>query len=230
MDDEQVIFQWTSKLLYGTMFKELSLLYDRSNPLKGNILPVEFVESYEAMHLFLQSIRIPTEFVDPKPWSIFVFNYKGHDFDYMNDISALGVSLKFGEIGVSIVFQDNNCVELFLKKLKYLQSFSLNHVQFLEVSARIFYGKHLAENTPKYFHIFNMEDKVLRVNTLNNLTLREWNDEEFAFYLEQIIRRNKIDIGLPIMDENKSFTTYLVDQDGIKFIDKINKLLSERSV
>lgn len=219
--DEKVIFQWTSKLLYGTLYKELTLLNDRSKPSLGNILTPDFVESYSALHLFLQSIRIPTEFEDPKPWSIFIFNYHDNGFDYINDINALCVSLKLGDIGISIVFEDNSCVEGFMKKLKGLRCFKLNHLQFLEVSAHIFYTKHLAANVPTYLTVYNTERKIMQTRTFRNITSRKWNDAEYASVLEQLLGFKNIKEGLPILNEDGLLTTYLVGDDGIPFLHKL---------
>ena len=61
------IFQWSTKILYATRYKELSLLIDRKNPKLGNILSPSELEGYSSLHLFLQSIRYKTTFHEPKP-------------------------------------------------------------------------------------------------------------------------------------------------------------------
>lgn len=222
-EDEKVVFQWTSKLLYATLFKELSLLVDRSKPDLGKILDPEFIESYSTLHLFLQSIRVPTEFDDPKPWSIFIFNYNDSEFDYINDINALCVCIKFGEIGVSIVFEDNNCVEGFLEKMKGLRNYRLNHVQFLEVSAHIFYAKKLAENVPTYMTVYNKGNGIMRIKSLRSISSRKWDNEEYAAVFEQILSFRNITEGLPILNKENALTTYLVDDDGTMLLHKISK-------
>jgi hypothetical protein len=73
IEDEQVIFQWTAKILYATRYKRLSLLIDGKNPELGKILNPYELEGYSALHLFLKSIRFKTTFHSPKPWSLFVF-------------------------------------------------------------------------------------------------------------------------------------------------------------
>jgi hypothetical protein len=147
-EDRIVIFQWTAKLLYGTLYKELSLAMDRKDATKGMILTPAIIENYSMLHLLLQSIRIETKFHDPVPWSIFAFRYEDTSYDYFNDIEHLCLSIKLGKVGVTVVFEDNNFVERYFHRLKGLYQFELTSPMFYEVSARVFYGSRLLLKTP----------------------------------------------------------------------------------
>lgn len=218
--DEVTIFQWTAKILYSTLYKELSLKLDRKNSNLGTIISPSTIEGFGNLHLLLQSIRIKTEFQFPKPWSIFIFNYEDDTFHYLNDVPALCFSIKLGNIGITIAFEDNNEIEHFLSLMKNLNLFKLNYVQFLEISSRIFYAKRLSKNTPRYLISYNKSTGEMSVRTLNVLRNEEWDDKEFAFIFEQILEKSKISIGRPLYKDG-TINTYLVDNDGELMINKI---------
>lgn len=218
-EDKKVIFQWTAKILYGTLYKDLSLLLDRSNPDLGTILTPDVIESYHSLHLFLQSIRVNTVFTQPNPWSIFIFNYEDDSFHYMNEINSLCFSIKLGDIGITIAYEDNNVIEDYLSWLKELRKFKLSHMQFVEVSAIIFYAKKLALNIPRYMSHYFIPTETLTMRTLNSLRGREWNDEEYCFLLEQMLKRDGFDIEGPLYKDG-NITTTLVDKDGKPMIHK----------
>lgn len=222
-EDEKVIFQWTAKLLYGSVYKELSLLLDRKNPSYGKIMSPETVEGYSTLHLFLQSIRIPTKFEEPYPWSIFIFKYEDDDFHYTNDYNSFCLSIQLGKVGIVIVFEDNKAVENYLSLMKGLYKFPLNHVQYLEVTIRIFYAKTLATNVSNYMTHYNMLSKEMQIRSLNSLRSREWNDEEYGLMLENLMERENINIGRPIYKDG-TVNTFLVDKDNELYLHKIKKL------
>jgi hypothetical protein len=219
-DDEKVIFQWTSKLLYGSIYKELSLSLDRRNPQLGNIIHPKTVEGYSALHLFLQSVRIQTVFIEPYPWSIFIFQYENDDFHYTNDYNNLCLSIKLGKIGIVIVFEDNKAVENYLSLMKGLYDYPLNHLQFLEVTSKIFYAKSLALNVSNYVTHFHMTSKEMQIRNLNSLRSKDWNDEEYALVLESLMEREGITVGRPIYN-NGNITTFLVDENNELYLHKI---------
>lgn len=220
-DDELVIFQWTAKILYGTLYKELSLRMDIKKPNIENILQPSQVEEYSSLNLILQSIRIPTNFHEPKPWSIFVFNYEHDDFHYINQIHNLCFSIKLGKVGITIAFEDNNVIEDFCLLLKGLRKYDLNLLQFFEVSALIFYAKKIAINSATYISSYNSNSKKLEVNTVNSLRNRPWDDIEFAMDFDQILERNGIEHGRPIYNSD-GITTFLL-KDGERLVDLIKK-------
>ncbi|TCP21049.1 hypothetical protein EV195_1253 [Tenacibaculum skagerrakense] len=213
-EDEQIIFQWSAKILYATRYKELSLLVDRKNPELGNILTPYELESYSALHLFLQSIRFKTTFHEPKPWSIFVFNCTDDDFFYHNNIVGLCFSMKFGKIAFTIVFEDNNVIEDFMFGLKKLKEYPINFPQYLEINAHLFYSAIIKENAPKYYTTYNDNSKEINVNTVGVLRSRKWNDKEYAYLLDQILTSCGIDIGHSTWNPDGTITSFLIDQNG----------------
>lgn len=217
IDDEQVVFQWTAKILYATRYKELSLLLDRKNPELGKKLSPNELEGYSALHLFLQSIRYKTTFHSPKPWSLFVFKCTDEDFFYHNNIVGLCVSMKFGKVAITIVFEDNNIIEEFMggvKKFKKLKEYPINFPQYLEVNCNIFYSAVIKENVPKYITAYNKETKEINVNTMGALRSRKWDDSEYAIFFDYLLNSCGIDIGHSTLQEDGSITSFLIDEKG----------------
>jgi len=213
-DDEKVVFQWTAKILYSTRYKELSLLVDRKNPDLGKILSPSELESYSALHLFLQSIRYPTQFHSPKPWSLFVFNCEDEEFFYQNNISGLSVSVKFGKTALTIVYEDNNIIENFMSGFKKLRNHSINFPQYLEANTHIFYSALLKENVPKYISTFNSNSHELCVHTFGNLISRKWDDKEYAKLFDYYLKICGIDLGHSTLQNDGTITTFLIDKNG----------------
>lgn len=207
-DDEKVIFQWSAKILYGTLYKELSLRLDMSNPDEGNILPPEFVEKYDSLHLLLQSIRKQAFFHEPKPWSIFTFNYLTSDFDYMNNVIELCFSIKFGGIGFAISFEDNNETNRLLNNMNQLKSNKLSTIQFLELMAQITYFKKLFLNAPLYTTIYNTQEDTLEFRTSDTRKIDKWNNENYAVVFENILFKRSIILDKPLFTEGK-VTTFI---------------------
>lgn len=220
-EEEQVVFQWTAKILYATRYKELSLLFDRKNPNLGNIISPRDLESYSALHLFLQSIRFTTIFHSPKPWSLFVLKCKDEDYFYHNNLSSLCFSMKFGKIAITIIFEDNNVIENYMYGFKNLKNYPLTFPQYLEVNCHLFYSAILKENVPKYITSYNDKYKKIEVNTFGSLYSRKWNDEEYASLLDYLLLSCGVDIGKSTMQSNGYITSFLVDEDGMHLTTKL---------
>lgn len=217
-EDELTIFQWAGKIIYGTRFKELSLLIDRRNPNLGKILTPEEIESYSALQLFLQSIRFKTSFNDIKPWSVFVFKSEDDSFFYQNNLSSLSFMMKLGEIAICVVFEDNNCVEQFMRPLKELKNIKLNPPQLIEVTSFIFYSALLKEKIPSYFSIFAEEEKVLRINPANKIHGRPWDDKEFGTLFDFMLDNAGIERKESTYQESGLLSTYLIDENGNPYL------------
>lgn len=219
-DDEKTIFQWTAKILYATRYKELSILVERANPKLGKILTPTELESYSALHLFLQSIRYETKFNNPKPWSIFIFSCEDDEFFYHNNIPALCLSMKFGKTSLTIVFEDNNVISDYMSPLKDLKSTNLNFPQYLEINAHIFYSGMIKENVPKYLTEFNQLSETLTVNTYGSLRSRNWNDKEFTAVFDFILSSCGINVDNSTLKPDGLVTTFLVDKNGEHLLKK----------
>ncbi len=217
-ENEKTIFQWTGKILYATRYKELSLLIDRQNPNLGKILSPKELESYSALHLFLQLIRFKTTFNNPKPWSIFTFKCDNEDFFYHNNLSSLCLSMKFGKVSLTIVYEDNNIITNFMGIFKQLGHYEINFAQYLEINAHIFYSASLKENVPTYFSYFNEINQDLTVKTVGNIRSRRWNDQEYCANFDYLLTECGIEINGGSYHKDGTITTFLIDKDDKRLI------------
>ena len=218
--DELVVFQWAAKILYGTLYKELSLLNDQRVPESGTIMTPYTVERFRTLHLLLQSIRIPTAFRKPYPWSIFVFNYEGDDFHYINDIEHQSFAIKLGTIGVTVVFEDSGAVGRLVRWMHGLKAFKLNPLQFIEASAIIFYGKRLMINSITYMSAYSISQKEMVIKAMNEPRGRDWDREEYAaFFNTMLVRDGYEDFGTLYVDD--TVRTWLADENGVLMMDII---------
>jgi hypothetical protein len=67
------IFLWLGKILYGILYRELSLLLDRSSCDGITIATPEMLRQYETLLFFLQQAREKVKLVDFTPGSIYTF-------------------------------------------------------------------------------------------------------------------------------------------------------------
>lgn len=222
-EDEKTIFQWTGKILYATRYKELSLLVDRKSPDLGKIISPKELESYSALHLFLQSIRFETKFNDPKPWSIFSFKCNDDSFFYHNILNSLCLSMKFGKVSLTIVYEDNNMISDFMDVFRHLRDYGINFAQYLEINAHIFYSALLKENIPKYFSHFHQETETLTVNTMGTLRSRKWDDKEYCLNFDYLLRSCGINIDGSSYQDDGNITSFLIDDNNEHLIAKYKK-------
>lgn len=226
-EEETTIFQWSAKILYATRYKELSLLIDRANPDMGKILTPKELESYSALHLFLQSTRYESEFTPPKPWSLFIFSCKDDDFFYHNNIHGLCFSMKFGKIAFTIVYEDNNVISDYMKPLISLKNHELSFPQYLEANAHIFYSAIIKDNVPKYSSTFSMKFEKLTFNTLGSLRSRKWIDGEFAELFDFLLKSCGINLGESVLRKDGLITSFLVDENGEHLLKTYFKTISK---
>jgi len=158
------IFQWISKIYYGLIFKELSLLIDRQNPSKGEIMTPELLKKYEDLHAFLQSIKNPINFQGFKPWSIFIVETIKYEderkFDYFDGLETFTFAIRMGSIGVIANLLDNGAQKQIGKEFyKDLKGVKLHSIQFDELVAKVVYYSTLMNRVPKYISFLPKEKK-----------------------------------------------------------------------
>lgn len=190
-----MIFQWLSKIFFGLLFRELSLLNDRRDPSLGFVVSEEMIKRYRVLHYFLQSVRLPFVFRAFQPWSIFIFRLlpfnDERDFDYYDVLHTLTFGLRLGEIGVIASLQDVGLQEQLQAKLQVvLEPLRLHPIQFAEIMARVTYGNLQMTRDPK-FMISEAPDPRHPTEVIlsplaglsNKPVLREWESSEYAHVL-----------------------------------------------
>ena len=161
--DEELLFQWTGRMVYGLLYYEM--VYERNRLLqqgKDFDLSPALKERFGHFHLMLQSIIEPITFIGKKPWSIVVFplKYSTDIFSYRDD--AINLMFSFGVNGFGFVacLQDNGVIGEKQKEIvDKLEGHVLHPVQFEELYARFHYSDYILNYKPEY-KIKNEDDGI----------------------------------------------------------------------
>lgn len=112
---EDRLFLWLAKFYYGLLFREMSLLADRSEPTSDTIVGEDLLRQFAIHHLLLRRLLGSVEW-NESPGSIFVFDAldnpdPAHTFDYFDTVEAPFVCLRSGSVFVVGFLQDFGAVK-----------------------------------------------------------------------------------------------------------------------
>lgn len=152
--DEELLFQWTGRMVYGLSYYEM--LYEKDRLLKQGkdfVLSTALKDRFGHFHLMLQSLIEPISFVGKKPWTIAVFplKYSADIFSYRND--SVNLLFQFGVNGFGYIacLQDNGVIGERQKDiLQKMEGHVLHPVQFEELYARFHYTDYIMHYIPEY--------------------------------------------------------------------------------
>jgi hypothetical protein len=192
------LFLWASKIFFGLLYRERLLPWNRRNQEEGQIVSPQLLDEFRLHHQFLQSARVPMEFVPHIPASLFVFETleptnPGLRFDYLDWLYGMGLAIRVGKVGIVACLQDGGATKhAFGKHHQELEKFSLHPIQFAEITARIFYDLSRLNCVPK-FMLVDGEDRVqVALNPVGGLSGKplfvEGSEAEYAKYLAQYAR------------------------------------------
>lgn len=220
--DEPTIFQWLSRILYSILYLEL---ITPRNPRysRRKILKRDFFHELHTAHLFLNSIRIPTHFHQPHPWSIFLFESQKHpnpmvNFDFKDNPLLLTAAIRLNDVSVVAALQDNGALRSLGEKalgIRKAHKFALHPTQFSEVVARVFYQASLLNRVPKYMTVSSpggtMEVLSLPVQGLSSKPVFDpWSIEGYARALSWSCHLPVEKLYYP----GKGVMTFLYDERG----------------
>lgn len=186
--DEELLFQWTGRMVYGLLYYEM--LYERDRLLRQGedfVLSAALRERFGNFHLMLQSLIEPVSFVGKKPWSIVVFplKYSSDIFSYRDD--AINLMFSFGVNGFGFIacLQDNGIIGEKEKELiNKMKDHVLHPVQFEELYARFHYSDYILQYKPKFK--IESEDHGITIEALpieakgNKPIFGFWDEDIFA--------------------------------------------------
>lgn len=193
--DEDKIFYWAAKILYGLFFKELSLKIDRKDPVAGTIMSPEEMEKFHTLHLLLQGIRFPTQYMPVKPYSIFIFKmyeYENEDwqesnFNYFDSYYSTVFGMKMKDIGFILCIEDSGIQAEFGKKyFEQYKNKTLHPIQLKEIYAKINYKQHLTTYPPRYMIIESDNERFVHVIQPSGDVFKDWSQELYAHGLAHI--------------------------------------------
>jgi len=187
--DQDLIFYWASKILYGLFFKEMSLNIDRRDPIAGTIMSTETMEKFNTLHMLLQGIRFPTQYVPVKPYSIFIFkmyeygdeDWDESNFNYFDNYLSTVFGMKMNDIGFILCIEDSGVQSEFGTNYfnKYTDK-TLHPIQLKEIYAKINYKQLLAIHPPRYMTIETDSERVVQVIQPFGDVFEDWSQELYA--------------------------------------------------
>jgi hypothetical protein len=152
--DDLKLFQWVSKLLYGIIFNELQagIKMQHAQGEEFNISQ-SIIHKFSHLHLMLQSINLPIQFEDFKPFSLFLFkvNNNEKEFGYRDEINTQTFALRIKDFGLVMCLQDNSANASYHREVfEKIKDLTLHPIQFEEFSGRVFYSNYLFNRLPEY--------------------------------------------------------------------------------
>jgi len=154
--DPYCVFIWLGKIFYGLLYRELFLPWDRAQKKKGSIASKELLREYAMHHLFLQSVRVPLQFLNFFPASILILETQEPKddpttaWDFSDNPYTMFIGCRMGKVGIVSVLQDGGAQQSLFPQLKEALSLKLHPIQFREVMATVRYKAMLFNRTPKY--------------------------------------------------------------------------------
>ncbi len=187
---EERLFLWMGKFVYGVLYNDLVLEISRSKKRpdgKEFKLSPYLKQRFAKFHLMLQSLVVPMEFKGVKPWSIEIvkLKYSKDIFNYKDEPTNLNFSLGMNGFGIVACLQDNGAVANQEKDLlAKIGTKTLHPIQFEELSGRFLYANYLLRDRGKNI-IEVEEDKVIIESfpggeTSSDPVFGNWDDDMFA--------------------------------------------------
>ncbi|MDW7755766.1 MAG: hypothetical protein SCH68_11445 [Brevefilum sp.] len=223
--EEPIIFQWIGKIFYSLLYKELTLLFNRSDPSYGNINTDEYVESFNGLHSLLQSSRYPTKFELHFPWSIFIFKLKpfcnNQAFDFSDDSDRGAVKIRMNDIGIIACLMDHGTVKkTLIDWFSCLNERTLHPIQFDELAAIVFYQNSLLGRNPKLVNIVdnNLDEPQLSVCPLpiGGFSLKpifnSWDMDHYLVIFSNFV--NKYGYSYSDLVKGDDFCSFTFEPDG----------------
>ena len=190
--EKLLLYQWTGKIFYGLLYRELSLALDRARPELGAITSPDLIEGYRTLHGFLQSIRTPIQFDSFFPGSVLTLEIEPipgvGDFDYSDNSVGMTFCIRMGNVGLITCLKDNELIHDSLSDLyQALAGVRLHPIQFDELCAIVFYRAYSMDHSGGYASITQsgQQSSVFKVPGFSLVPVfGEWDNKVFARFLE----------------------------------------------
>ncbi len=150
------LFLWLGKMFYGIFITELlnefEPLIKPRYPLAEN---AALVRRFQAFFQLLQGLRVPTEYADFVPGSVFVLEadpaQDGMPFEYDDDLNTLVFSIKLDKAVLVVCLVDIGLIGQAMGRVYEDAQRPLHPVQIAEFKARVYYAAHLLHVVPDLY-------------------------------------------------------------------------------
>ncbi|GAA4044216.1 hypothetical protein GCM10022409_32860 [Hymenobacter glaciei] len=153
---DNTLFLWIGKMFYGIFITELlnefEPLIKPKYPLAEN---AALVRRFQAFFQLLQGLRVPTEYADFVPGSVFVLEADPTEdvtpFEHDDDLNTLVFSIKLDKTVLVACLVDIGLVGQAMRKVYADAQRPLHPVQIAEFKARVYYAAHLLHVVPDIY-------------------------------------------------------------------------------
>ena len=150
------LWQWLAKMFYGIFATELvqqqQPLIKPQYPLAEN---VQLLQRFRPFAQLLQGLRVPTDYADFVPGSVFVLeaddHYEAPVFEYDDDLNTLVFSIKLGNAVVIATLIDIGFIGQAMRQVYADAQRPLHPAQVAEFKARAYYAAYLLAAVPDIF-------------------------------------------------------------------------------
>ena len=152
----ETLFLWLGKMFYGIfiteLFKEQEPLMKPRYPLAEN---AALLRRFQAFFLLLQGLRVPADYADFVPASVFVLEVAPQadppGFEYDDDLSTLVFSIKLGNSVVVACLADIGLVGQAMRRVYADAQRPFTPGAGGRVQARVYYAAHLLNVVPDIY-------------------------------------------------------------------------------
>ncbi len=153
---DDTLFLWLGKMFYGIFITEL---LNEFEPLIKSRYPLAenaaLLRKFQVFFQLLQGLRVPTEYADFVPASVFVLEVDAAEdiisFEYDDDLNTLVFSIKLGKAVLVACLADIGLIGQAMRQVYADAQRPLHPVQVAEFKARVYYGAHLLHMVPDLY-------------------------------------------------------------------------------
>jgi hypothetical protein len=225
--DEKTLYLWTSKILYGILYREVLLPMDRANRTAGSIFPMEEMRRYRMIHVFLQAARLPVDFQCIRaafPASVFAFKVQEPKtlearFDFRDDVQSPALYLRLGSVGILAAFDAGAQAYEWGPLYRKYRRYRLHPLQLEELGAAMFYKASLFDRVPKLIvsgdRLGGYQIMIMPLAGFSTKPVfREWDGVAFAEFLSAF---TNMPVGHLTADGGRRVMTFMKGDGSNRF-------------
>ncbi len=219
--DEELLFLWIAKTVYGVIFKEIQVgLKQQHTYAEGFNMSQGLIHKFSMLHSMLQKLNTDLVFEDFKPYSLFLckVNNADNEFAYRDEINTLTFSLRIKDFGILMCLQDNGANKIYHEELwNKIEGKTLHPIQFEELCAKLFYSAYLFNRLPEYHIIPTGEQIFIEAMPLRGMNAKPvfdpWQVKTYGQVVENFWKRWGF-LLLEIIKNPEKPVSYLLDDEG----------------
>jgi hypothetical protein len=199
------LFLWLGKMFYGIfiteLFKEQDPLVKPQYPLAEN---AALLRKFQAFFPLLQGLRVPVEYADFVPGSIFVLEVDPTEdtipFEYDDDLNTLVFSVKIGSTVLIATLGDIGLIGQAMRQVYADAQRPLHPAQVAEFKARVYYAAHLLAIVPDIYPRYpkSGDDKLVfdaLLDDVSNVIFNPWDNFAYTQALSELWQRWNIPLA-----------------------------------